>query len=272
MTSAANIIKTLLVPGSIPFLVVGLVAGVALLYGTQTMQRWGRHWLSVLLLMYAFLSTPLGADFLSAPLLHELGTVLTRDAAHGAATVVVLSVSSEVYSANGQEVAELGKATAYNALEAARVYRLLGNPLVVASGGRVHADDPGPTPAEILCDALVRLGVPRRRIEVESRSRTTREQGQFAGDILRGHGVRTFVLVTEANHMPRALGTFRELGFDPVPSASPLSAPGPRGLTARLRPGVSELQQSDWASYEHLARAYYWARGWLPARWRTSRP
>jgi uncharacterized SAM-binding protein YcdF (DUF218 family) len=108
----------------------------------------------------------------------------------------------------------------------------------------------------------VTLGVPEDHIEAESRSRTTREQGLFVADILRARGVRRFVLVTEANHMPRALATFRGLGLDPLPSPSPFLPEAPTGFLQQLRPRFSALMLSDWASYEHLARIYYWLRGW----------
>jgi uncharacterized SAM-binding protein YcdF (DUF218 family) len=262
MSSVANVVKGLLVPGSIAFLVLSLVTGVALLYGNQPMQRWGRRWLTAVLVLYGCLSTPLGADILATPLTRQFSAIERREAAQGAQTVVVLSVSSEVYRANGQEVAELGKATAHNALEGARVYRLLGVPTVIASGGFVSPDEQGPSPSEILRDALLKLGIPAERIVVESRSRTTREQAVLVGELLRARGVRRFVLVTEANHMPRAVATFRGLGLLPVPSAPPLLAAGDTGLLGRLRPDINALRQSDWAAYEHLARLYYWARGW----------
>jgi len=262
MGSIAGVVKTILVPGSIPFLALGLVIGVALLYGTQSMQRWARRWLTVLLALYGFLSTPLGADMLAAPLIRQYSPLKSRDEALGADTVVVLSVSSEVYRANGQAVAEMGKATAFNALEAARVYRLLGNPRVIASGGADAPDEPGPTQSEILRDGLTRLGVPGSQIDIETRSQTTREQALFVAELLNARGIRRFVLVTEPNHMPRAVAAFRGLGLDPIPSTPVFDVPTPRGWGWRLVPTVHGLQQSDWASYEHLAGVYYRLRGW----------
>jgi uncharacterized SAM-binding protein YcdF (DUF218 family) len=262
MGSIAGLVKTILVPGSISFLALGLVIGVALLYGTQSMQRWARRWLTLLLALYGFLSTPLGAGMLAAPLIRQYSALHSRDEARGADTVVVLSVSSDVYRANGQAVAEMGKATAFNALEAARVYRLLGTPRVIASGGPEAPDEPGPTPSEILRDGLTRLGVPVSQIDMETRSRTTREQALFVADLLSARGVRRFVLVTEPSHMPRAVAAFRALGLDPVPSRPMFEAPTQGGWVWRLLPADHGLEQSDWAAYEHLARLYYWLRGW----------
>jgi uncharacterized SAM-binding protein YcdF (DUF218 family) len=262
MGAIAALVKASLVPGSIPFFCLGLIAGIGLLYGPVSLVKWARRWLVFLLASYAFLSTPLGADLVSGPLVHQFAPIATRQEAKGTTTLVVLSVSSEVYRANGQKVAELGKATAFNALEAARVFRLLQNPDVIVSGGSPDPSDPGPTPSEILSESLVKLGVPAERILAEPRSATTREQAVFVSDLLRARHIREFVLVTEANHMPRAVGAFRALGLDPIPSSPALAVERATGFVNRLRPGLAELRQSDWASYEHMARFYYWLRGW----------
>ena len=266
MGAIAALVKASLVPGSISFLCLGLLAGIALLYGPQPVVKWARRWLVCLMLGYAFLSTPLGADFVSGPLVRQFAPIATKQEAKGANTLVVLSVSSEVYRANGQAVAELGKATAYNALEAARIFRLLQSPAVIVSGGSPDPSDPGPTPSEILSESLVKLGVPAALIETEPRSQTTREQAVFVGEMLRARHVGQFVLVTEANHMPRAVAAFRSLGLNPIPSAPALAVERPAGFLDRLRPGFAELRQSDWASYEHFARVYYWIRGWSQSK------
>jgi uncharacterized SAM-binding protein YcdF (DUF218 family) len=134
---------------------------------------------------------------------------------------------------------------------------------VIASGGIVEPGSRTTTEAGVLADALVRLGVPRERIALEPRSRTTREQAVNVAGMLKKGGVGRFLLVTNASHMPRASAAFRELGFQPVASVSLYAVGTPPGFWHRLRPGVSALRQSDWACYEYLARIYYWYEGWL---------
>jgi uncharacterized SAM-binding protein YcdF (DUF218 family) len=262
MGAIAALVKTSLVPGSISFLGLGLVAGIALLYGPPPVLKWARRWLVFLVMVYAFLSTPVGADLVSGPLVRQFSPITTRQEAKGANTVVVLSVSSEVYHGDGQTVSELGKATAYNALEGARIFRLLQNPGVIVSGGFVGPAESGPTPSDVLASTLVKLGVPAERIETEPRSQTTREQAVFVGERLRARRVRKFVLVTEGNHMPRAVEAFRALGFEPIPSAPSLAGERPAGVLNRIRPGFASLRLSDWAAYEHMARFYYRVQGW----------
>src|SRR5512133_1092748 len=131
----SELVKMFFVPGSISFLVVALVVGVGLLYGGDRLRRWGRAWLTLVLLVYGVLATPLGADFVAAPLVRGFQPITERDQAAGIDTIVVLSTGGEVYRAYGEEVAEMGKSTSFNALEAARLFRLLAPRAIIVSGG-----------------------------------------------------------------------------------------------------------------------------------------
>jgi len=259
----ADIVKTYLVPGSISFLILALAIGVALLYGRDWMKRWGRRWLTVLAVLYWALSTWLVADWVAAGLIGGYRAIPDAAQAKGATTIVVLSVGNTAYRVNGQEVPELGKDTAFNLLEASRVYRLLGQAWIVASGGATDSEKPRTPDSEIMRDSLVKLGVPADRVVLESRSNNTREQAMFTAEILRQRNVKTIVLVTAPEHMGRAVGTFEALGFTVVPSVSAFKAPERGSLWERLRPSRGALLQSDWAVYEYLARVYYWLQGWL---------
>lgn len=263
MRVVADIVKTYLVPGSISFLILALAVGVALLYGGDRMKRWGRGWLTFLAVLYWALSTWLVADWVAAGLVGSYRAISDAAEAKGATTIVVLSVGSTAYSVNGQEVPELGKDTAFNVLEASRLYRLLGKPWIVASGGAGDSEKPRMPDSEMMRDSLVKLGVPADRILLESKSSNTREQATFTADILRKRDVGTFVLVTAPEHMNRAVGTFRALGFTVVPSVSAFKEPERGFWWERIRPSRGALLQSDWAVYEYLARVYYWLQGWL---------
>jgi len=157
----------------------------------------------------------------------------------------------------------MGKSTSLNAIEAARVYHLLGAPGVIATGGIVHPGEQRRSEADVLCDGLVRLGIPRDHIVVESRARNTREQASFSADLLRRRGQTRVVLITDAEHMPRAMAMFREQGLDPIPSVSVLAETTPPGIFHQIRPTLNAFLQSDRACYEYAARLYYWVQGFL---------
>lgn len=259
----ATIVKLFLVPGSVSFLVAGLLVGLALLYAGERARRWGRAWLTLLLVVYAFLATPLGADWVSGPLTRGYGRIASRDEAKGIDTIVVLSNGGELYVSEHGQVAEMGKLNAFNVLEAARLYGLLSPAVVVASGGIVEQGLRQVPEARVLADGLARLGVPAQKTVLETRSRTTYEQAVNVADIVAKRRVRRFVLVTTPGHMPRAAASFRRLGLVPVPSVPAITMSAPPTAWGRLRPRLAALQQSDWACYEYLARVYYWKQGWL---------
>jgi uncharacterized SAM-binding protein YcdF (DUF218 family) len=244
---------------------LGLALGIGLLYAGPRPQRWGRRWLTGLSVFYLLLCTPVGADIVSAPLAWRYPPVETAAQVSGIDTVVAIATGSWVYKARGVEVDEMGRFTSLNALEAMRVYRLIGSPTVLVTGGMVVDGLQRWPESEVMADALVRMGVPRERILLETRSHNTREQAANSTEMLRKLGTTRVVLVTDSEHMPRTLMAFRAQGLDPVPSASSLRVTTPPGLLYRLRPTLGAYVQSDRACYEYFAIAYYWARGLLGA-------
>jgi uncharacterized SAM-binding protein YcdF (DUF218 family) len=143
---------------------------------------------------------------------------------------------------------------------------VLGSLPVIASGGRQDGAPPEATESGILKEWLVRGGVPEDRILLESSSRNTREQAQRVVPMLLERGWRRFVLITPAVHGPRAAAVFRAEGGDPVPAAAPFWPEEVRGNRHGWTPNGAALRATERATYDYLAWAYYWARGWLTAR------
>jgi len=88
---------------------------------------------------------------------------------------------------------------------------------VVISGGNPNIVNPGAAEAEITKSLLVSLGLDPRRILTEDRSRNTYENAVYSKEIAKPQPGQTWVLVTSANHMPRAMGCFREVGWNMIP-------------------------------------------------------
>jgi uncharacterized SAM-binding protein YcdF (DUF218 family) len=154
-------------------------------------------------------------------------------------------------------VAALNLQSAFNALEAARVYRLIGDSVVLASGGK--DPDTQTAESEALALALERLGVPAGRIVRESASQTTYSQGANVSAWLAARGETRFVLITAPEHMRRAVGVFAKHGAHPIPSPSVIQY---GGRPAWLSTGYA-LEGSRAAIYEYLALAFYRMRGWV---------
>jgi uncharacterized SAM-binding protein YcdF (DUF218 family) len=161
------------------------------------------------------------------------------------------------------EIHSLSRETASRVLEAARLYRLLDRPTVIASGGEETVGRGAPE-SRAMAHELQGLGVPENRILQDPGSQDTHEQALEMVGFLSDRGLERFVLVTSAEHMTRALGAFREVGLDPVPS-SPSADPedDSASMGARWWPQESSLEVSRTALREYLALLYYWARGWL---------
>lgn len=262
-TALAALVRDLLVPGSISFLLLGATVAVAALYGGGRRAMWGRRALVLLLGGYWLLSLPMCAALLERGLGTGQRQLASKAAAAGADTIVVLSGGGNSYGAPGLQIQTPSSATAMRTLEAIRVYRLLGEPLVILSGG---IGDPQVTLApesDVMQREMLRAGVPVARLVMETRSQNTRDEAVEVARMLAERGIGRFVLVTSAQHMRRALATFRAVGLDPVPAAT--AAPDDDQTHARwqLLPSSSALRASQSAMREVLATAYYWWRGWL---------
>ena len=248
-------------PGSLLFLLVGLCLGVALLYGSERLRRLGRLWLLLLALFYVVASTRVGADVLLAPLYRHTAYVHDAAAAQGATAVVLLNAGANTYRARGQDYFGIHKEAALRALEAARVYRLLGNPLVIVAGGFPEQKD-RPSLGAIYSKVLIDLGVPANRIVIEPDSRDTRQHAENLKPYLDKHGIKKFVMVTSPTHMRRSIATLGAAGYSFVYSAAAQHSE----LDARGSPIVPKTENLDrivWGVHEYLGLAYYWWKGWL---------
>ena len=122
-------------------------------------------------------------------------------------------------------------------------------PVIVASGGRVWDEV---VEADAMCDALVRLGVPKERVVRERCSHTTRGNARFTSALLSRMGIEQVLLVTCDWHTARASAVFREYGVRL--EVSP--APSPRGgvLTRAWRWGRERVAtRVDQAVTQHIA-------------------
>ncbi len=250
-------------PGSIPFLVLAFLVGLILLNSAYA-HRWGQRWLWGLFLLYLGFSLPAASRLLAAPLGWGLTSLQNVDEARGAKAIVVLDASTDRYWHGPTLLIEMPSgASALRALEAARVYRLLGSDtLVIVSGG-----DPAATPgqadeASALRDALVKLGVSYEHILLDSDSQNTRAHAVNLVRLLRSRDISRFVLVTSTTHMRRALWAFRAKGADPIPSPSPSPIDNNQGWDA-FWPSPKSLAHAQSAIYDYAGLLYYWFRGWL---------
>jgi uncharacterized SAM-binding protein YcdF (DUF218 family) len=242
-------------------LVLGTLAGVALL-SVRRLARCAHLWLLFLSVSYLLLSMPAVSWWLERGTRSTYPSIATAAQAQGARAIVVLGNGLVSYQESGLAIESLTRRSAYNALEGARLYRLLHPSIVIASGGLADPEMHRRSEGEALRDALMSLGVPREIIVVEPNSANTADQAQFVAPLLGSH--RRFVLITAPIHMPRALALFRSRGLDPLPGPSRIDYTSAfQDSLLRFLPTSNALRASELSMYEYLGFAYAKTRGWM---------
>jgi uncharacterized SAM-binding protein YcdF (DUF218 family) len=142
----------------------------------------------------------------------------------------------------------------------ARLARAYPNARIVYSGGDASLLANQPAEADYLYPLLDSFGVPRTRVVLESRSRNTVENAVFTKELVQPKPGERWLLVTSAQHMPRAVGCFRRAGF--AVEAYPVG--WHTWLPDSLLPGSvfgGGLERLDFAAHEWIGLIAYWLTG-----------
>jgi uncharacterized SAM-binding protein YcdF (DUF218 family) len=68
--------------------------------------------------------------------------------------------------------------------------------------------------ASLMRERAIELDVPAEAILVEHTALTTRENALFSAELMRRHGLRTALIVTQPYHRLRAVAAFRKVGVE----------------------------------------------------------
>jgi uncharacterized SAM-binding protein YcdF (DUF218 family) len=161
----------------------------------------------------AILFLPVG-DWLISPLESRFPVPVLPERVDG---IVVLggAVDEMVSAARGS--VELNHAGT-RMVDAAALARRYPAARVVLSGGDNKIVGSSALPeAEVMKAFFVAQGIDPARITLESKSRTTFENAAFSHALAQPRPGETWVLVTSAEHMPRAVGCFRRQGWNVLP-------------------------------------------------------
>jgi uncharacterized SAM-binding protein YcdF (DUF218 family) len=100
-------------------------------------------------------------------------------------------------------------------LEALRLFREGRAHYILLAAGSPSSSTERARESTVLLDFLLRSGVERARIVLDTRSRNTHENAVESARIVRERGWTRLLAVTSAFHGRRAQGTFRAVGLEP---------------------------------------------------------
>jgi uncharacterized SAM-binding protein YcdF (DUF218 family) len=265
--AAAAALKTLLAPGSVWLFLVALTAGEVIGLAFPRRQRAALLWLGAVLAAYWLASLPAVANGLSTGFGFLPHRPVLEQELHGVQAVVILGGGAASIESAGQIVTLPSRPTALNTFEGVRVFRLLkGDVDVIPSGGIVDRRFVRESESSVMRRMLIEAGVPAHRIIPEAESRTTHEQAQRVGALLKARGWQRVALVAAPVHLLRGLGSFAAEGVDAVPAPAAFVSERPGGPPPWWKPSVEALERSTAALYDYSAVAYYWMRGWTKRR------
>jgi uncharacterized SAM-binding protein YcdF (DUF218 family) len=135
------------------------------------------------------------------------------------------------------------------------------NARLVFAGGPAAPVTGGLTEAEASRILLERVGVPSGRLLVDDQSRTTWENAVNAFGLAHPAEGETWVLVTSASHMPRAMGAFRGAGWPPMVAWPVAYRTTRRGWPAAFQPVGARLSGVDLAAHEWIGLMAYRLEG-----------
>jgi uncharacterized SAM-binding protein YcdF (DUF218 family) len=263
MGQLVEMIKQFFLPGSIPFLVFSLVIGVTLLYLRGNARKWGKRWLTALVILYWLMSTPWFAQLLENILIQDDQASFDFSQFPNLEAIVVLGGGSSTIQVDEQQLDLLSDSTILRVWEGARLFHELNPPWIIVSGGadsRAGVTIPESIPMR---DMLMELGVPEEQILLDTQSGNTYEQAVNLGPLLKVHSIHQFALVTSPTHMRRSVATFKAQGLDPFPAPSRQHPDGHLTRQFPLLPNKDALEMSVRTVREVMALIYYAIRGWL---------
>ena len=139
---------------------------------------------------------------------------------------------------------------------------------IIVSGG---SEGPKETLSEaaIAKNYFISLGIAPDRILTEGQSQTTAENARFTANLLHPMPHSRWVLVTSGYHMPRAVGAFRQAGFDVVAFPAGFRTHGWHGMWKAESTATENLRRIDVGVHEWVGLVVYKLRGysadWFPA-------
>lgn len=161
--------------------------------------------------------------------------------------IIVLG-AGYVYNKNLPPNSQLDKEMLSRLAEGVRVYHGIQNSTLIVSGPFNHHTY---SQADVARKAALHMGVADSLIQTQSEGHTTFEEARiYYQTFYEGHQL---VVVTSAAHMHRALGEFRRLGIDAIPSPSSYRFRSEQGMDVSYMPSISNIEALRSGQFEYAA-------------------
>lgn len=147
--------------------------------------------------------------------------------------------------------------TSVRVLKGIELARALRVPLVL-TGGNGEPFATKVNDAEAMAEAAYAMGMPRRQVIVENRSRNTLENSQAVRKLVTGNRI---VLVTSAYYMDRAVTMFTRRGFAVIPAPVYFLGQTRKFSFASFIPRAADLRNSSVAIAEMVSLLWWRMRG-----------
>lgn len=245
----------------VPLCIEVLAVGLLLLCFTRK-QKTGKTFVALAGLLLLLFASHAVSGLLLSPLEGRYPPLLVRPGSPPPAElkdvkfVVVLAAGSKDDASRPIET-QLDDSTVARLVEGVRVSKALSGSRLVLSGGPVTSG--AWSLAQAMAQLAQELGVDRSAMILETQSYDTEGEARLVAPIV---GQQPFILVTEASHLPRAVGLFRKQGAHPLPDPMGYhSSPGAPLQLTELLPDAEGLNGSERAVYEYLGLAWAKLRG-----------
>ena len=141
-------------------------------------------------------------------------------------------------------------------IEGIRLHRMIPGSQIILTGG-IGFD--GPPEATTLSRIAEEMGVSRSNMVLEVESRDTKDHPFFVRDIVHDD---SFILVTSAFHMPRAIKLFAKQGLYPLPAPTGQWTPPPQFWSpVNFFPSAAGVRLAELAYHEYMGLTWAWLQG-----------
>ena len=247
----------------LPLIFLLILFGLYLLWFTKK-QKLGKIFVSIAAFVLLILSYSVVPDALLFPLEREYKAYPDENSLkESEQRVIKKSIDYVVVLGAGHAsdinlplTGKIGKESLFRLTEGIRIHRENTGSKLILSGGAVYDSVANAT---IVAELAVKLGVDKSNVITETKPKDTKDEAILINKIV---GNNSFVLVTSASHMPRAIALFRKLGMNPIPAPTEHNIKETQGISPGLFfPNAANIRNAEKAIYEYMGIVWAKLRG-----------